>query len=250
MLELYEEIFGIKCVEVPGAATWHPDVRLFEVFDAGTNELCGQFYLDLFPRNDKYSHAACFGLVPGHTKADGTRQFPVAAMVANFSKSTAEKPSLLKHNEVVTFFHELGHVFHQILSKTKYARFHGTAVERDFVEAPSQLLENWTFEYPILRRLSKHFKTGEVIPESLAAPLSKSKNVLAGLLNLRQVFFASFDMEIHKITTDEEEAALDLNKLWAQLRPKISLIEQMPGTYPAATWVFWCERVDLGRNSS
>jgi Zn-dependent oligopeptidase len=108
MLELYEELFSIKCVEVPNAETWHPEVRLFEVFDASSNDLCGQFYLDLHPRDNKYGHAACFGLVPGHTRADGTRQFPVAAMVANFSKSTPERPSLLKHNEVVTYFHELG----------------------------------------------------------------------------------------------------------------------------------------------
>lgn len=234
MLELYEELFSIKCVEVPNAETWHPDVRLFEVFDAESGELCGQFYLDLHPRDNKYTHAACFGLVPGHTKADGTRQHPVAAMVANFTKSTPERPSLLLHNEVVTYFHELGHVFHQILSKTKFARFHGTAVERDFVEAPSQLLENWCYEYPILKRLSKHYKTGEPIPESLAQPLAKSKNVLAGLLNLRQAFFATYDMKIHSIATEEEEANLDLNKLWEELRPAVSLIEQIPGTYPVA----------------
>ncbi|KAG5455853.1 MAG: zincin, partial [Olpidium bornovanus] len=147
MLGIYEAALGCKFLEVPDdkKKVWHPDVRMFEVWDADCpGQFIGHFYLDLHPRDGKYTHAACFGIIPGYTirRADGTigRQFPAAAMVANFSKPTAETPSLLKHNEFETYFHELGHVMHTLLSETKWSRFHGTAVERDFVEAPSQVL--------------------------------------------------------------------------------------------------------------
>lgn len=101
--------------------------------------------LDLFPRNNKYGHAAVWGLIPGYTDATtGTRQYPVVAMVANLAKPTPARPdALMKHQDVVTFLHEAGHAFHGLLSETKFAKFHGTAVSRDFVEAPSQMLENW-----------------------------------------------------------------------------------------------------------
>ena len=91
----------------------------------------------------KYSHAAVWPLLPGYDKEDGTRSYPLTAMVANLAKPTPQKPALMRHDDVVTFFHEMGHVFHGLLSKTKFARFHGTSVAGDFVEAPSQMLENW-----------------------------------------------------------------------------------------------------------
>ena len=111
-------------------------------------------------------------------------------MVANFSKPTPEKPSLLKHNEVVTFYHELGHVMHQLCSRTQWSRFHGTKVERDFVEAPSQMLENWCWEASILQKLSSHYTKKdasgqpEKIPLELCEKIVKAKNVNAGLMNL------------------------------------------------------------------
>lgn len=92
----------------------------------------------------KYSHAAVWGLFPGYELPDGKRHYPLTAMVANLAKSTPERPALMRHDDVTTFFHEMGHVFHGLLSRTRYARFHGTAVARDFVEAPSQMLENWS----------------------------------------------------------------------------------------------------------
>lgn len=91
----------------------------------------------------KYSHAAVWGLLPGYELPSGARHYPLAAMVANLAKPTPDRPALMRHDDVTTFFHEMGHVFHGLLSRTQYSRFHGTAVARDFVEAPSQMLENW-----------------------------------------------------------------------------------------------------------
>ena len=122
---------------------------------------------------------------------DGKRRPAVSIMLANFTRSTPSKPSLLKHDEVVTLFHELGHVLHGIVTQGVYSRFCGTHVERDFVEAPSQFLENFVYEAGPLRRISKHYETGEPLPENLAKALKDAKNCTVGLLTRRQLFFVS-----------------------------------------------------------
>jgi metallopeptidase MepB len=141
-------------------------------------------------------------------------------MVANLAKSTPEAPALMRHDDVVTFFHEMGHVFHGLLSKTRFARFHGTRVARDFVEAPSQMLENWCWEPKVLKRMSKHYQTGEPLTDDLIEKIIKSRYVNVGLFYLRQLFFARFDLKVH---TDQDPA--DYTKLWNDLREKISLVK-------------------------
>lgn len=144
MLKIYEEVLSLKFVLLEDGPVWHSDVKLYKVVEATRQELVGHVYLDLFPRDGKYTHAACFSLQPGYLLDldSKERQYPVAAMVANFSKPTTSKPSLLKHDEVVTLFHELGHAMHDMCAKVTFSRFHGTNVETDLVEAPSQMLEN------------------------------------------------------------------------------------------------------------
>ncbi|KAI7903245.1 uncharacterized protein BX663DRAFT_507971 [Cokeromyces recurvatus] len=235
MLEIYEKVLGLKFVKVPTekAVVWHPDVQLFECWDdVEDKSFSGYMYLDLFPRDNKYPHAACFPLQPSYIAENGERVAPIAAMVANFTKPTAEKPSLLKHDEVVTLFHELGHVMHHLCSRTKYARFHGTSVEGDFVEAPSQMLENWCYDPKSLKYLSAHFETGEPISDEIIERIVKAKNVDAAMLNLRQLFFGIYDMTIH--TAEDEN--VDTTKVYNDLRKKISLISAPEGTYGQAAF--------------
>ncbi|ORZ14078.1 hypothetical protein BCR42DRAFT_330030 [Absidia repens] len=229
MLDIYEKVLGLKFVKVPSskAVVWHPDVQLYECWDnVEDRHFSGYMYLDLFPRDSKYPHAACFPLHPSYLDPNGERVPPIAAMVANFTKPTITKPSLLKHEEVVTLFHELGHVMHHLCSRTRFARFHGTSVEGDFVEAPSQMLENWCYDTASLKALSSHFETQEPISDEIIDRIIKAKNVNAAVANLRQLFFGIFDMTIH---TSEDEH-LDSTRVYNDLRKEISLVDAPKGS--------------------
>lgn len=233
MLGFYEKIFDIKFVKVvkpDSASVWHEDVQQYAIYQNVKTkgkelEFMGWIYFDLHPREGKYGHAANFGLGPGYLEKDGkTRHTPITVLVCNFTKPSKDKPSLLKHDEVTTFFHELGHGIHNILSKTKYSRFHGTHVERDFVETPSQMLEYWTWSKNELKELSSHYRTGEPISDELIGQLIRTKHVNTGLFNLRQLFFGIFDMKLHTIANQKELDSLDIFKVWNDLREEVTLL--------------------------
>ncbi|KAF8452666.1 mitochondrial endopeptidase [Boletus edulis BED1] len=234
ILDIYQNLLGVKFVEITGDArdVWHPEVQQFAVWEMDAKDesgFIGYCYLDLFPREGKYSHAAVWGLLPGYELPEGKRHLPLTAMVANLAKPTPERPALMRHDDVTTFFHEMGHVFHGLLSRTKYSRFHGTAVARDFVEAPSQMLENWCWEPEVLKKMSSHYKTQEPLSDDLIAKIIKSRYVNVGLFYLRQLFFANFDLAVHNNSLDVNT---DYTKLWNELREKISLVqgsEDKPG---------------------
>jgi thimet oligopeptidase len=130
LLQIYQDLLGLTFVEHKEPHVWHPEVQLFSVFNRSTSSLVGYFYLDLHPRPGKFTHAAVFGVSVAVGDTSGVKCVPISAMVANFTRSTAEKPALLKHDEVVTYFHEFGHVMHGLLGQTEFAMFSGTRVER------------------------------------------------------------------------------------------------------------------------
>lgn len=237
MLHIFEELFGLVFVELDPSErkrlsptskaediAWHEDVILFSVWDDSSegDGFVGYLYLDLHPRQGKYGHAANFNLQPGFRKKDGTRRYPATALVCNFSKPTEKKPSLLKHDEVVTLFHELGHGIHDLSGRTTYSRFHGTATVRDFVEAPSQMLENWCWTPSQLKALSNHYETGEKIPDELIEKQISTKHVNDALFNLRQLHFGIFDMTVHSPATHEELEKIDFSALYNDLRTQIA----------------------------
>ncbi|KAK3701862.1 metalloendopeptidase [Vermiconidia calcicola] len=260
MLNIFEHLFGLVFVKLEGEdrdaiseskrgedIVWHPDVQVFSVWDdeGEGNGFVGYLYLDLHPRDGKYGHAANFNLQPGFINENGTRRYPATALVCNFSKPTPKKPSLLKHDEVVTLFHELGHGIHDLVSKTIYSRFHGTSTVRDFVEAPSQMLENWCWTPSQLKSLSKHWsyltpeytqawkeasKEGEsqppeTMPEELINSIVNTRHINDALFNLRQLHFGIFDMTVHTPSSHSAVESLDASSTYNRLRHEISKID-------------------------
>ncbi|UPT74036.1 MAG: Zn-dependent oligopeptidase [Elusimicrobiota bacterium] len=231
MLSVYQKLLGLKFRRIEDAALWHPDVKLYEVTDASGGEPISYFYMDLFPREGKYKHAAAFSLIGGRALLDGRYQKPVSAMVANFNKPTKDRPSLLTHDEVETFFHEFGHIMHQTLTKARYGRFAGSATARDFVEAPSQMLENWVWEADVLQSLSGHYQDrSKKLPKELLGRMLAAKNVNSGLIHLRQLLFGSVDQSYHGKPPSDTTAE------YARLAKDVSMIPVSEGTHPEASF--------------
>jgi Zn-dependent oligopeptidase len=232
LLAVYQTMLSVRFRQIPDAASWHPDVKLYEIVDAAGGPPIGYFYMDLFPREGKYSHAAAFSLITERVMADGSVRKPVSAIVANLDKPSADRPSLLDHEEVETIFHEFGHIMHQTLTKTKYGRFSGSNVARDFVEAPSQMLENWVWDAEVLQSLSGHYKDrSKKLPKELLDKMLAAKNADVALVNLRQLLFGIVDMDYHSANPPS-----DTTKEYARVMADVSLIPMSAGTHPEASF--------------
>ncbi|OGQ09201.1 MAG: hypothetical protein A2138_22195 [Deltaproteobacteria bacterium RBG_16_71_12] len=202
MFDVYSTVLGIELKEVAGPDTWFDGVKLFEVRDAGSKALVAKFYLDLYPRDGKYGHAAEFTLSPGHAVPGGYR-VPLSALVVNFQPPKDGKPGLLSMGEVDTLFHEFGHVMHESLTTARYMQQSGTRTALDFVEAPSQMLENWAYQPEVLARVSADPKDPtKPIPAELAHKLAAARKFDAGVRYSRQVFLGTFDSAIHAVKPD------------------------------------------------
>jgi thimet oligopeptidase len=197
LFDATQALLGVRFQAAPGAPRWHADVQAFDVYEAGGSAPFARFYMDLFPRPNKYGHAAAFTLRRGRRLRDGSYQQPVSAIVANFTKPGPEQPSLLRHSELETLWHEFGHILHQVLTRAERSRFSGTATERDFVEAPSQMLERWCWEPAVLARFARHYRTGEPIPTELVDRLVAAKQLDSGVTYSRQLYFAALDLAYH-----------------------------------------------------
>ncbi|MYH67423.1 MAG: Zn-dependent oligopeptidase, partial [Dehalococcoidia bacterium] len=202
-----QNLLGVRFEPRPNAPVWHEDVQAFDVYEADGDEAFARFYMDLFPRPNTYGHAAAFTLRGGRVLPDGSYQKPVSAIVANFTKPSADTPSLLRHSEVETLFHEFGHILHQTLTRATYARFSGTRTERDFVEAPSQMLEHWVWDREVLASFTRHYETGEPLPDSLLDSMLAAKTLSSGVMTVRQLYFAHLDQAYHAPGFDGDSTA-------------------------------------------
>ena len=229
LFDITQAVFGLayEPVDVP---VWHEEVRAYRMSDSDSGELVAHLYMDLHPREGKFGHAAAFPLIPSGVDRDGVEHRPVSAIVANLTRPTADRPALLLHDELVTLFHEFGHILHMSLSRAELARFSGARTEWDFVEAPSQIMENWCWNPEVLRTFARHHDTGDPIPEDLVGRLASARDLNSALFNLRQMMLGQIDMDLH--TTLEP---LDLEGVLRR-RAETGLLPHHEGTFMLASF--------------
>jgi thimet oligopeptidase len=216
------KLFGIRYQRVADAKVWHPDVETYDVYEG--SRMLGRIYLDMFPRENKYKHYANFGVLRGK---EGVA-LPEGALICNFAKPTAGDPGLLEYNDVVTYFHEFGHLLHGILGgHQRWAGISGIANERDFVEAPSQMLEEWARDPKTLQSFAVHYQTNKPIPLDLAGKLRAADDYGRGLFVRQQMYYAAVSLGYH----NRDPKGLDTTQLSAQLQEKYTPYKFVPGTY-------------------
>ena len=196
------KLYGLTFTPAPEIETYHAEATAYEVKDKD-GQMLAILYLDFFPRESK-RQGAWMTEFRGVKAKNGVEQRPLVQLVMNFTKPTANTPSLLTFDEFTTFLHEFGHGLHGILAKGKYESINGTSVKRDFVELPSQIMENWATQKEYLDLWAKHYQTGEAMPAELVEKLIAAKNYLAAYFNIRQLSFGMLDMAWHSITTPYE----------------------------------------------
>ncbi len=230
MFEIYSKLLSVNFTPVKGAVTWHATVNLFEITELQTNKTVGYFYTDLYPREGKYNHAAAFPLRSGR-EIDGQYQPPIAAIVANLNPPTKDRPSLLSHDDVETLFHEFGHVMHMTLTKAKFASLSGASVAGDFVEAPSQMLENWVWQPEILRMITAHYSDhSKKMPDALIEKLIRSRKFNQAYGFNGQLLYGIYDLTLHQSPKD-----LDVTVTFQRLYKEIMLMEPLSDThFPAS----------------
>jgi oligopeptidase A len=198
MFNIYQNIFGLKFEKISVPYKWVDDLQLYLVSDSASGEPLGMFYLDMFPREGKFNHFAQFDIISGKLLGDGKYQRPTVALLCNFPPANGDTPSLMTHQDVETLFHEFGHALHSIVTRAKYGRFAGTHVPGDFVEAPSQMLQNWVWDKKVLDTFAADYRNpSKKIPPEIIKKMNDAKLANAGVLYRRQFAFASLDLALH-----------------------------------------------------
>src|SRR6266550_3573999 len=198
MFNIYQSIFGLKFEKIAAPYKWIDDLQLYIVTDSSTGEPLGMFYLDMFPREGKFNHFAQFEIISGKLLPNGKYQRPTVALLCNFPPASGDAPSLLTHQDVETLFHEFGHALHSIVTRAKYGRFAGTNVPGDFVEAPSQMLQNWVWDKKVLDTFAADYRDpSKKIPAEVIQKMNEAKLATAGAYYRRQFAFASLDLALH-----------------------------------------------------
>jgi peptidyl-dipeptidase Dcp len=247
-----EKLFGITFKEVFDIDKYHEDVQTFEVLDF-EGELVAIFYSDFFPRKGKRNGAWMTSYKPQYIK-NGINERPHVSIVCNFTPPTETKPSLLTFNEVTTLFHEFGHALHGMLANTTYPSLSGTSVYWDFVELPSQVMENWCYEPEALALFAKHYETGEIIPQLYVEKIKESASFLEGMATLRQLSFGILDMAYHgkSQTIDDvkafEKQAMEIASLYPDVAENCmstSFSHIFQGGYSSGYYSYkWAEVLD------
>lgn len=222
---LADSLYGLKFTEAKEIPGYHPDVKVYDVTKEGRH--MALFYADFFPRESKRGGAWMTAFREQSFSLDGKEQRPFISIVCNFTKPTESTPSLLTFYEVTTFLHEFGHALHGILAEGKYPSLTGTNVARDFVELPSQIMENWATEEAYLSSFAKHYQTKEVIPQELVNKIIASKNYNSGYASIRQLAFGIDDMAWYSQTAVPTEDVLTFEK---NATKECALFPDVPGT--------------------
>lgn len=231
LFQVYSEMLGVHYEEVTNATTWAPEVKLYKIIDSKDQTTIGYFYADFYPRPLKYGHAAAFSLVSGRFLGGETYSLPISAIVANFTPPSPGLPALLSHDDVETLFHEFGHIMHQTLTLAPYASISGTSVAQDFVEAPSQMLENWVWQPSILKLISGHYKDeSQSLPPDLLEKMILARDYQQGYFYSKQLLYGLFDFNIH--TTN---GPVNVNQVYDEMFRSIIGVEPIPGgQFPAS----------------
>ena len=247
------KLFGLTFKEISTIDKYHADVQTFEVVDE-KNELVALFYADFFPRKGKRNGAWMTSFKPQYIR-NGVNERPHISNVCNFTPPTPTKPSLLTFNEVTTLFHEFGHGLHGMLANTTYPSLSGTSVYWDFVELPSQMMENWCYEPEALALFAKHYETGEIIPQEYVEKIKESASFLEGMATLRQLSFGLLDMAFHSNNPTEitdikafEKAAFEGTSLYPDVAENcmsVSFSHIFQGGYSSGYYSYkWAEVLD------
>lgn len=222
ILDTVSSLFDVEFRVNTSVPVWHSDVECYEMFENGT--LAGRFYLDMHPRENKYNHAAQFGICNGVAG----KQIPEAALICNFPGGTEGDPGLMEHNDVETFFHEFGHLLHHLFAgRQPWMGLSGISCEWDFVEVPSQLLEEWAWDTSTLQKFATHYQTNEPIPSELVAQMKRADEFGKGLFVRQQMFYAKLALSCY----DRKPEAVDTTALSKELRERYTPYKYVEGTH-------------------